>query len=123
MSLLSTEGYRPEIDSDGDIYFKHEGNGFYITSNCDEHYFYLFKAGTWSIDSSAERAAASIAAHNATRQTKVAKAYFDRDMTSVRFSAESFIEGPSASSLIVARSLRSLDTALDNFRSEMRRLQ
>ena len=42
MSFLKEEGYMPEIDSDGDIKFKSEGNDFYVTvSATDENPMYV----------------------------------------------------------------------------------
>lgn len=42
MSFLKEEGYMPEIDSDGDIKFKSEGNNFYVTvSATDENPMYV----------------------------------------------------------------------------------
>lgn len=40
--LLSKEGFRPEIDSDGDIKFKYEGSTFYIETNSPENIFKIF---------------------------------------------------------------------------------
>jgi len=39
--LLSKEGFRPEIDSDGDVQFKYEGNTFYIETKMPENVFKL----------------------------------------------------------------------------------
>ena len=39
--LLSKEGFRPEIDSDGDVQFKYEGKTFYIETKMPENVFKL----------------------------------------------------------------------------------
>jgi hypothetical protein len=106
MSILSDEGFRPEIDSDGDIHFKYEGAHYYITSNCDDSYFYILFPSFWPIDDVEELGRAMMAANNATRNTKSAKVYIRNDMKAVSATAEALIASPSDVRKFIDRALR-----------------
>lgn len=123
MNLLINEGFRPEIDSDGDIRFKYEGGIYYILNTNDDGYFQVVFLGFWKIDRGAELGAAMLAASNANRRTKVAKLWADSDFNRMNASAEIFfsdwsdLTGP-----IITRCLRAIRTAVDTFREEFAKL-
>ncbi len=120
MSILSDEGFRPEIDSDGDIHFKYEGGHYYITDNCDDSYFFIVFPGFWTIDDVAELGRAIMAANNATAWTKAAKVYIPPHMKSASATVEVLIADPSDVRKILNRALRSIVTAVERFEKEMR---
>ena len=47
---LSELGYRPQIDDDGDIYFRHEGGHYYILGTDDEQYVQVAYLNFWPIE-------------------------------------------------------------------------
>ncbi len=120
MSMLSDEGFRPEIDSEGDIHFKYEGGHYYITDNCDDGYFFLLFPGFWTIDNVEELGRAVMAANNATAWTKAAKVYIPPHMKSASATVEVLIASPSDVRKILDRALRSIVSAVERFGNEMR---
>lgn len=120
MSILSDEGFRPEIDPDGDIHFKYEGGHYYINSNCDDGYFYLLFPSFWAIDDVEELGRAVMAANNATRSFKAVKVYIRNDMKNVSATAEGLIASPSDVRKFLDRALRSLRGAVESFMKEMK---
>ena len=120
MSVLSDEGFRPDIDSDGDIHFKYEGGHYFVTRNCDDGFFYVLYPAFWPIDDVEELGRAVMAASNATRSTKAAKVYIDSDLKDVSATAEALIASPSDVRKFVVRALSCIRSAVESFRKEMR---
>ena len=118
MEHLAEEGYRPKLDDDGDVVFKHEGGGYcIIIDETDEQYFRIIFPGFWSIESEQERAMVEKAALHATKQVKVAKIFPVRDDTWA--AVELFCDPPSNALSVLGRSLGSLQTATNAFRAKM----
>jgi hypothetical protein len=120
LNLLREEGFRPEVDDDGDIRFKYEGGIYYITVSDDERYFQVIFPAFWSIESAKERSRALRAAVRATRETKVAKVFLNSREDDVWATAELFADPPSAVQPVFARCLRAIDVAIEVFREEMK---
>ena len=120
MSMLSDMGFRPEVDSDGDIHFRYEGGNYYITSNCDDTYFFLLFPGFWTLDSKAEQLAGLLAANNASRRVKAAKTYVTPNMDRVSVSLECLIGGPSDVRSFLMRGLRCIQQSVTVFKAELR---
>ncbi len=72
--FLSSEGYKYDIDGDGDIHFKFEGVNLYFTvDQNDQRYFRLIMPGIYKLENNREKVLEAI---NATcRDMKVLKAY------------------------------------------------
>lgn len=119
LAVLAQAGYRPEIDSDGDIRFAYEGRHFYVTRNCDATYLEILYPGFWSIDSGPELGMVLFAASTANRTTKAAKLWVSEDLDRVSAVAECLISGPLDLQPIFMRLLRCLSLALETFRAEM----
>jgi len=117
--VLTEEGFRPDIDEDGDLIFKYEGNVFFIELDEDDDSFVkLVLPNFWEIESEAEREAACKAALDATAQIKVAKVFpIENQMFS---SAELFL--PSEESLVpvLSRLLEVVNGAAGLFAETMR---
>ena len=79
-NYLAEEGYRPKIDEDGSIGFKHEGNTHFIDIDEDDETFFSLSCYLWPVESEEEREKALRAANEATLTTKVAKVYLLNDM-------------------------------------------
>lgn len=116
---LQSEGFRPEIDQDGDITFKYEGKEYYIIVDEDDlEYFTIMSFEVWKIDSPEELLKAQAACVFATRRTKVAKSFITDDK--VRFKIELFVAKPEDFKGVFIRSLGALDTVRENFVTTMR---
>jgi hypothetical protein len=119
MSYLVDEGYKPEIDPDGDIRFKSEGRTCYITiDEKDTLYFRLLMPRIWTIDNEVERRKVLVAADQATFSCKVAKVYTLKDSVSV--SVELFVAKPEDFKGIFKRSLAALGYGYSQFVAKMR---
>lgn len=71
---LSSEGYRPEIDGDGDLRFKVEGISFYCTKNgTDNQYFRIILPNVYTVENN--RAKVLEVANKISMEYKVLKAY------------------------------------------------
>lgn len=117
--FLENEGYKPEIDEDGDVRFKREGKTYFI--NVDEGdaiCFRLVLANIWPIESEEERLEVRIAMDHCNAMAKVAKAYMVRD--DVWVAIETFIAEPGDFKVIFDRSLSALDHGVGLFAKRMR---
>ena len=75
---LSTEGYRFDVDGDGDIHFKFEGiNLFFTVDKNDQHFFRLIMPNIYTLENN--RVKVLEACNTITRQYKVLKAYLVED--------------------------------------------
>lgn len=71
---LSAEGYRYDIDGDGDIHFKYEGTNLYYTvDKKDQSFFKLIMPAIYKIDGNREKVLEAI--NTVTRDLKVLKAF------------------------------------------------
>ena len=96
MDYLTSEGFAPSLDSDGDVMFKYEGGTYFIiVDDKDQIYFAMLYPNFWEIESEDEKEKALLAAKEATRTAKVAKVYLTEDNTDVTMSAEIFLKTPS----------------------------
>lgn len=121
MSHLTEEGFRPEIDGDGDVAFRREGRSYFIAvSEQDPGFFTVVLPNIWPIESEQERAQVLIAVDRATAVTKVAKAYTLGD--NVWIAVELFVSAPEDFKGVLARSLHSIDEAVRTFVSTMQEL-
>jgi len=119
MEFLTREGYRPDIDSDGDVRFKHEGFTYFIeVDEKDDKYFRIGFPNFWSIDSDAERARVLVACDEATRRCKGAKVYSVRD--NVWASFETFFDETRQYEPVFRRMMGALRTAVSAFVQKMK---
>ena len=122
MDTLAEEGFRPKLDSDGDIVFKAEGRTLYIRLYADDtEYFQLVLPNFWKIESEEEQVCASIAANHATRVTKVTKVFTTKSNTCA--SIEMFLPAPELFGKILNRSVAALGNAAAHFVEKMRELE
>jgi len=117
--FLDGEGYRPQIDGDGDVAFKHEGGNYVIIiDDDDDEFFRLVYPGFWEIENEPERAKVAQAALHATAQTKVAKVFPVRDNTWA--SIEMFCSPPETVKTVFRRCLSALRAGVEKFKTAMR---
>lgn len=119
LSYLAQDGYKAEIDDDGDIKIEHDNYYDYIYVNEDDlEFFRLVRPKIWSIESEEERLKALRSANAATRKSKVAKIYVTKNNVSA--SIEIFLASPSDFKGVFKRSLGALNNGYNNFRKGMK---
>ena len=75
---LSTEGYKYDVDGDGDVHFKYEGINYYFTvDNNDQSFFRIIMPAIYKVEGN--RARVLEAANTITRDIKVLKAFLVED--------------------------------------------
>ena len=76
--FLSNEGYKYDIDGDGDIHFKYEGINLYFTvDNNDQKYFRLIMPNIYQLEGNRTKVLEAI--NTVARDLKVIKAYLIED--------------------------------------------
>ena len=119
LDLLEDEGFRAELDDDGDVVFRHEGGTYIITIEEDEEFFRLIFANFWSLDDLPEKAQAVRVAHDVTRAVKAAKVF--RVKNNMWCTVEAFHDPPESVQPVLIRSLRAIQAAVARFAEEMRK--
>jgi hypothetical protein len=117
--FLSDEGYKPELDEDGDVRFKREGKTYFINVEAsDPECFRVVLANIWPIESEDERKQVMVAMDHCNAQAKVAKAYMVKD--NVWVAIETFIAKPEDFKVIFQRSLSALDHGVSLYATRIR---
>lgn len=76
--FLSNEGYKFDVDSDGDIHFKYEGINLYFTvDNNDQKYFRLIMPNIYQLEGNRTKVLEAI--NTVARDLKVIKAFLIED--------------------------------------------
>jgi len=118
MDYLTAEGYRPEVDSDGDVSFKREGLTYYIiVTETDSEFFEMALPNIHSIVDESDRTKAYIAADYSNAKSKVSKVYMVND--DVWVTVELFIATPEDFKGVFQRSLAALLNGATNFITKM----
>jgi hypothetical protein len=121
VDILAAEGYRPQMDEDGDVIFKSEGLTFVIiTEEEDEEYVSLVLPNFWSIESEEELARVLKAANEVNRSIKVVKIFVRKDGKNTWAAVEMFVKSPESFNLVFERALRALKGAVARFAELMR---
>ena len=116
---LTQEGYRPEIDNDGDVVFKKEGKNYFISvDENDPEFFRIVLPNFWSIENTEERSRVLAAADESNRKSKVSKVFTVRDDTWA--SIEIFIAHPKAFEAVFPRAMSALENGVLQFVQKMR---
>lgn len=119
MEFLTEEGYKPEIDSDGDVQFKHEGRNYFIqVDENDLEFFRLVFPNFWEIESEEERVQVLAAADVSNAKSKVSKVFTVRDNTWA--SIEIFVSKPELFKGVFKRSMSALQNGVANFVNKMK---
>ena len=122
-SFLTAEGYGPSLTSGGNLRFKREGRTFAImVDERDPTYFRMVLSFSAEDKSPAARLRRLEAANTASADTKVVKAYIDSDDDPI-FSAEMFLVVPGDFKTTLARTLRAVDSAYENYNKKLAELR
>ncbi len=118
MDFLTVEGYRPSVDDDGDVLFKHEGGHYYISvADEDELFFQLVYPRFWSIEDEDERQRVLSSANEINLRFKVVKIYTrDGDTTAT---LECFMSSLDDFKAYFERCMRAVQRAVSEFRELM----
>jgi len=119
VQFLTSEGYVPEIDKDGDVRFKVEGLIYFIhVFEDDPEHFRLVLANIWKIESEYEKQQAMAAANFANTRSKAAKVTVVND--DVWVSIEQFVAKPEDFKGIFRRILSALQNGMRTFANKMK---
>lgn len=119
IDFLRNDGYKPEVDKDGDIVFRRNGKSYIIMIDPrDPQFFRLALPNVWEIENSNERATAYLAANESNHKSKVSKVVVTA--SNVWVNIEIFVARPEDFKGIFERALDALDNGLNNFVAEMR---
>lgn len=119
VNFLTEEGYRPEIDSDGDVRFKHDGKILFIgVSESDANFFRIVLPNIWKIENDTERRKVLAAVDYSNAKSKVSKAYILNN--NVWVAIEMFVGDPEGFTTMFTRCLAALMNGKDNFVVKMR---
>lgn len=117
--FLKEEGYKPEVDEDGDVRFKHEGMTYFIqVDDSDPQFFRLILANIWEIESEDEMRNVFAAADHSNAQSKVSKVFTVKN--NVWVSIELFVEKPEEFRGVFRRCLSALQNGTQNFVVKMK---
>lgn len=119
MDFLVEEGYRPEIDADGDVQFKSEGKTYFINVvEDDPTYFRIVLANIWPIESPEERIKCLIAVDHSNAKSKVTKSYLVKD--NVWVGIEIFLPERKDFREVFQRCMGALSNGVTHFVNKMR---
>ena len=122
VKYLMEEGYKPEVDSDGDVQFKREGRTYFIgVSELDPGFFRVVLANFWPINSVEERLRVLAAADYSNAELKVFKVFTVKN--SVWASIELFVASPEDFRGVFRRSMLTLDSGVIIFARKMLELK
>ena len=122
VDFLKDEGYKPEVDSDGDVLFKSEGKSYFINVvEDDPTYFRVVLANIWPIESEEERVQCLVAVDHSNNRSKVTKSYIVKD--NIWVGVEVFLAEPEDFKKIFARCMSAVNNGVALFASRMREQQ
>jgi hypothetical protein len=110
LDFLGEEGYRPEVDGDGDVQFKVEGLTYFIDVDEDDtEYFAVMLANIYEVESAQERIAALEACNSVSSTAKVVKGQIINDY--IWLTAEVFVADPRDFKGVFSRTMAALQAA------------
>jgi len=119
LTFLADEGYRPRIDTNGNVAFKCEGRSYVIRiDEKDDQFFCLSYPNFWRIESDEELVQVKEAALAVTAEQKVVKIFPVGD-TNTWATIELFCFPPQTFTDVFARCLRALRTGVEKFVAKM----
>ena len=119
LEFLTAEGYRPALDDDKDITFKHERISFILFPNeKDETFFRLMIPFFWELETPEETERATGVMMKLNADYKAAKFYIMQNDVCV--AAEAFYSKPDDAKPLIGRYIDLLSSAMREFRQTMR---
>ena len=122
VDFLTEEGYKPTVDSDGDVRFKKEGMTYFISVHSnDPQYFRIVLPSVWKIEDETERLQALTACEFANSRIKVAKMFSVKDHVWV--AAELFVNKPEDFKPLFNRCISAIQTGMLSYVTKMSELR
>lgn len=119
LDFLAAEGFRPEVDEEGDIRFRHEGRTLFLfRDEKDSDYFRIALPGAWECESAEEEARALAAVNAVNRDLKTVKCVLVDGV--VWITVEQFYDRPEAFRPVFPRLLDVIGSAKWQLRERMR---
>jgi len=119
-NFLIAEGYKPSVDSDGDVVFKVDGRTFWIdVDEKDPESFRLVYSNFWEIESLAEKLKVYEVMNYINRTTKVAKVFLSPKEDDVSMDANIFVSKPEDFKIHFPRMLDLLLYEIIEFKEKM----
>ena len=112
---LFAEGYRPEVDSDGDIHFRVEGISFYCTKSDDNQYLRILLPNIYKVDNNRVKVLELV--NKLSKEYKVLKAYLVEDY--LWLSIEMFIDSTPEVGDFMSRCISILQSGLRDVAQEL----
>ena len=113
---LSSEGYRYEIDSDGDVRFKYQGKTYFCTGDTnDEQFFRIIMPGIYQVENNRERVLEAV--NTVCRDIKVLKAFLVEDK--LWLSIEMFVDSSPEVEDFIERCLNILNAGFERVAHEI----
>ena len=121
-TYLASEGFRPEVTSNGNVRFRREGRVYVIYVDERDPTFFRLQLVFSPDDKSAAMRTKRVEGTNlATGETKVIKAYIDGD-GDIIFAAEMFVIVPGDFKTTIGRLFRAMDSAYDKYTAKVNSL-
>lgn len=122
LDFLTEEGFRPRVDSDGDVYFNYEGERYVLTTSTDDPtYLKVTSYGAWLIESEAERQQVLRAVTQAMNRVRVGR--FEVGEEWVNGQVTAYLPGNRAYQDVLLKSIDGLRYLIRMFREEMHAAQ
>jgi hypothetical protein len=122
-AYLSSEGFRPELTSSGNVKFRREGRSFLIFADENDPTYFRMVMAFSAEDKSAQARLRRLEGCNTTSfEVKVVKCYLDND-GDPNFSAEMFLVVPGDFKTALTRLLRAMDNGYEKYQKKVADLQ
>ena len=122
LDILREEGFKGEVDSDGDIHFKFEGMSYFImVREDDETYHSILFPRFWNLESQDEKIKALMVTNSMNLQYKCGKLFLVGELESVSASIQIFLINPAELKKFFSRMVGILKGMVDEFVVEMKK--
>jgi hypothetical protein len=122
LGFLRDEGYKGELDDDGDISFKYEGGFYYIFVDAeDEKYFHMVCPYFWKLEEEEEKLKALRAVNLVNRQYKCGKLFLIKEEKNVTADIGVFFNDVSEFKVFFYRLIGIIQAMVNDFVEEMKK--
>lgn len=122
VDFLTEEGYKPTVDSDGDVRFKKEGMTYFISVHSnDPQYFRIVLPSIYKIEDETERLQVLTACDFVNSLTKVAQMFTVKE--NVWVAAELFVNKPEDFKPLFNRCISAIQTGMLSYVTKMSELR
>jgi hypothetical protein len=120
LDYLKDEGYKGEVDEDGDISFKYEGGAYWIFVDAeDEKYYCVAFPCFWKLETEEEKMKALLVANSVNGQYKCGKVFLVGENEDVTAQIDLFLTDINDFKIFFRRTLGILQEMVKDFVDEM----